>query len=141
MPYSDPIKQKEASSKRWKSWAQRNPEKANSRMKEWRHRNPKYMLNVSAKRRSIRDGIEYSITVEDIPDIPTICPIAQIPIFPRDDGNKGPCDNSPTLDRIDPEKGYVPGNLRIISHKANRWKSNMTIKDVEVLLAYMRGEV
>jgi hypothetical protein len=33
---------------------------------------------------------------------------------------------SPTLDRIDNKKGYVPGNVRVISHRANRLKQDAT---------------
>lgn len=39
-------------------------------------------------------------------------------------GRQGPGDTSPTLDRIVPEKGYVPGNVLVISNRANAIKSN-----------------
>ena len=32
-------------------------------------------------------------------------------------------ENSPTVDRIVPEKGYVPSNIAVISNKANTCKS------------------
>lgn len=35
-------------------------------------------------------------------------------------------DNSPSLDRIDPTKGYVPGNVQVVSFLANRAKSNLS---------------
>jgi hypothetical protein len=47
-------------------------------------------------------------------------------------------DNSPSIDQIVPGGGYVPGNVRIISWKANRLKSNATIDDLEAILAYMK---
>ena len=141
MPYKDPEVRAAKSAERYKSWAKRNPEKANLRMKEWRDRNPEYMLRVGAQRRSKAKGIEFDLELSDIPTIPEICPIALIPIHPRNDGTKGPCDNSPTLDRIDPLKGYVKNNVRILSHRGNRWKGEMTIEDVERLLSYMRGEI
>lgn len=139
MPYKDKEVAKLKSEERWIKWAKENPEKANDRMRKWRRRNPEYMLHVSARRRAERDGTEFSITKEDIPSIPEICPVALIPIHFREDKKKGPCDNSPTLDRVDPEKGYVKNNLRILSHKGNRWKSDMTISDVERLLNYMKS--
>jgi hypothetical protein len=126
---------------RWKTWAKKNPEKANLRMKEWRHRNPKYMLRVSAERRAKAKGIEFDILLDDVPDIPDICPIALIPLFARDDGTRGPCDNSPTLDRVDPALGYVKGNLRIISHKANRWKNEMTREELQRVIDYVDGKI
>lgn len=141
MPYKDPIKASEKSNERWKSWAKRNPEKANSRMREWRHRNPKYMLYHSAKRRAKERDLDFSITIEDIPEIPEVCPIAQIRIHFRDDGKRGPIENSPTLDRIDPSKGYTRDNIRVISHKGNRLKSDMGKEDLLRILQYMNGSI
>ncbi len=41
--------------------------------------------------------------------------------------------NSPSLDRIDPTKGYVKGNVWIISHKANTFKSYATHEELKIL--------
>ena len=38
--------------------------------------------------------------------------------------------DSPSLDRIIPELGYVPGNVVFISHNANRIKNNATEKEL-----------
>jgi hypothetical protein len=46
---------------------------------------------------------------------------------------KGPLDNSPSLDRIDPSKGYVKGNVWIISQKANRIKNNATHEELKLV--------
>lgn len=88
-------------------------------------------------RRAKTKGIEFDLTLEDIPDIPEVCPIANIPIFIKEyDGTKGPCDNSPTLDRVDPSKGYTKDNVRVLSHRANRWKGEMTHEEILRLAAY-----
>lgn len=137
MPYKDPIVRKQKSAERFASWASRNPEKANARMREWRHRNPKYMLHLSAKRRAAAKNLAFDITIEDIPTIPSHCPITGIPIFRRQDGKQGPCENSPSLDRKNPDLGYVKGNIAIISHKGNRWKNEMSRDDVLRLLTYI----
>lgn len=99
------------------------------------------MLVAAAKRRSLRDKVEFNLTLDNCPDIPDHCPIALIPLYQRNDGNKGPCDNSPSIDRIDPSKGYTEGNVRVISHKGNRWKSDMSLFDLERVLAYCKGEI
>jgi hypothetical protein len=52
------------------------------------------------------------------------------------DGRK--TDNSPSLDKIDNEKGYVPGNLAIISSRANAIKSDASLEEIEAIAAYMR---
>ena len=38
--------------------------------------------------------------------------------------------DSPSLDRVIPELGYVPGNVVFISHNANRIKNNATEKEL-----------
>lgn len=37
---------------------------------------------------------------------------------------------SPSLDRISPELGYVPGNVRVISDKANRLKGSRNLTEL-----------
>jgi len=48
---------------------------------------------------------------------------------------KGRLPNSPSLDRIDPTKGYIKGNVEVISNLANTMKQNAT---PEELLAFAR---
>ena len=40
---------------------------------------------------------------------------------------------SPSLDRIIPEKGYVKGNIIVVSLKANTMKNNATIEEIKNL--------
>jgi len=46
---------------------------------------------------------------------------------------------SPTLDRLDPLKGYVRGNVAVISRFANNVKSNATSEQVVRVAAWMQG--
>lgn len=39
-------------------------------------------------------------------------------------------DNSPSLDRINPKKGYLKGNVHWLSNKVNRMKSDQTLEKV-----------
>jgi hypothetical protein len=75
-----------------------------------------------AKRRAERQKVPFNLKPEDF-EIPIVCPVFGIPLF-HGQGQAG--DNSPTLDRIIPALGYVPGNVLIISNRANRIKTNAT---------------
>lgn len=48
-------------------------------------------------------------------------------------------DTQPTIDRIIPALGYVPGNIVVISHRANRMKSDGTAEEHERIAAWLRG--
>jgi hypothetical protein len=50
-------------------------------------------------------------------------------------------DNSASIDRFDTTKGYIKGNVWIISHKANRMKSNATLDEIEKVYEYMKLEL
>jgi hypothetical protein len=89
-----------------------------------------------AKKRSEKSGIDFNIEISDI-QIPSVCPVFGFE-FEVSDG-RGPSDKSPSLDRIDPKKGYVKGNIQIISFKANRMKSDCYVEDVEKLLCFMKN--
>ena len=44
--------------------------------------------------------------------------------------------NSPSLDRIDPTKGYVKGNVMMMSALANRMKQDATLKQLNQFSRY-----
>ena len=44
------------------------------------------------------------------------------------------------IDRIDSSKGYVKGNVRVISKRANTLKNNATIEELELVLKDLKGE-
>ena len=54
-----------------------------------------------------------------------LCPVFGFELVYGDDGEHGR-NNSPSIDRIDPKKGYVKGNIQIISKLANSMKQNAT---------------
>ena len=53
-----------------------------------------------------------TITINDLV-FPERCPVLNIPLLST--GKR--TDNSPSLDRIIPSLGYVPGNVKVISWK------------------------
>lgn len=91
-----------------------------------------------ARARASARGIPFSISVEDI-KIPTRCPVLGFPLQTTKVGKKGSYRARPTLDRRINELGYVPGNVFVISHKANTLKSDATEQELEAILRYVRG--
>lgn len=98
----------------------------------WRENLP-YSLWRGAKQRAAKRGLAFNITVADIV-IPSHCPILDIELQ-CNDGKPGA--SSPSLDRVDPELGYVKNNVRVISFRANTLKNNMTRNLVERLYKYV----
>ena len=90
-----------------------------------------------AKKRSEKKKIDFSIDLSDI-KIPEFCPVFGFK-FEISEG-KGPSDKSPSLDRIDSNKGYVKGNVQVISFKANRIKTDCDSKDIEKVLKFLKKQ-
>lgn len=111
-------------------------EKRNRRLREYRWANPEVALLALAKARAKAKGVPFKIAACDI-RIPKRCPILGIPIR-RARGRHSSSIHSPTLDRFIPAKGYVPGNINVISRAANRIKNDATVKQIEKLLRWMR---
>ena len=84
-----------------------------------RHYNRKSIMCRAAKENAKKKKVPFAIIKEDI-IIPEYCPILNIRLK-KGEGKR--CDNSPSLDRIIPEKGYVKGNVAIISWRANSIKN------------------
>lgn len=88
--------------------------------------NPDFRLWSGAKCRAKQNGRPFAIKRTDIV-IPAHCPILGIKL---EFGKGKCCDASPSLDAIIPEKGYVPGNIAVISHRANTIKTNATVEEI-----------
>ena len=89
-----------------------------------------------ARRRAKKQGVAFNLTQKDI-HIPDLCPALGITICPNF-GGAAQHDTSPTLDRIIPGKGYTPGNVVVISAKANAIKSSATLDELELVCGYVR---
>lgn len=56
-------------------------------------------------------------------------------------GSNVVCNESPTLDRLIPEIGYVKNNIAIISNKANRIKNNGSSSDHRKIAEWMETQI
>jgi hypothetical protein len=95
-------------------------------------RHPNRRMWSVAKQRAKKRGIIFTITPEDVV-IPKYCPALGIELVlgVGISGRQGGNPNSPSLDRIIPSLGYVPGNVRVISHLANSMKGAATQDQLE----------
>lgn len=99
-------------------------------------RSVKMSIINNAKGRARRKGVAFAITIDDV-DIPDVCPIFGMKLKK----NKGfSQDNSPTLDRIRPDLGYVPGNVVVLSHLANTIKSTATSADLYMVADWLHEQ-
>lgn len=112
----------EECSERNKEWAKNNRDKMNEYQRNYERRGPAVYMLIHARARAKKKGIEFNIELEDI-IIPEFCPYLGVKFSME--RCRTPA-NRPSLDRIDPTKGYIKGNVRVISQRANTMKSNAT---------------
>jgi hypothetical protein len=86
-----------------------------------------------AKQRAKKAGVPFSITDEDF-EIPEFCPVLGGKL---ESGTKKYHDNSPSLDRVIPELGYVPGNVVVMSFRANRIKGDASRAELQIVIDWM----
>jgi hypothetical protein len=148
MGWKDPARMKEyqsawyqANKERTKDaraeWGKANRDKTREYLKEWEKRHPLRHMFQKAKACAKPRGLEFTITMEGIKWV-THCPIFGIELCYDRDKKTPQRGDYPTLDRWDNDKGYVPGNVFVISWLANRMKWHATIEQIEAILRYMK---
>jgi len=90
-------------------------------------KDPRKNILKGAQKRARLRGRPCSIKLEDIV-VPSICPVLGISMEPVVGAAAN--ENSPSLDEIVVGKGYVTGNVQVISRKANTMKSNATPEEL-----------
>jgi hypothetical protein len=95
----------------------------------------------AAKVRAKRKNIICDLTIDDLFEIfpkDRICPVLGINLFWGNSG-KGNRNNSPSIDKIDPNGNYTKDNVCIISWRANMLKSDATFEEIESIYFYMKS--
>jgi len=131
MPYKD----KAVHKAKVKEYRQNNLKQYAEKQAQYYDDNPDKYLVIVAKTRAKKNGIPFDLKAEDI-TVPTHCPVLGIPLSR---GTKGFHESSPSLDRIIPEKGYVKGNVIVVSFKANRMKQNATVEELGKLYFFYKN--
>jgi predicted nucleic acid-binding Zn-ribbon protein len=109
-----------------------NSERVKSQTPEWK-------MHQRAKVRAKERGIEFNLDISDI-NIPDICPILGLDLNVNS-GKSGAYPNSPSLDRIDNSKGYVKGNVRVISQQANAMKHCASSSQLHLFANWIKQNV
>jgi len=117
-----------------KRWYQRNLEYNRTLRREYsrkfRKENPEKRLLQAAKSRAKLLGLEFNLTIDDI-KIPILCPILKQPLLPK-------TRYSPSLDRINSNKGYIKGNVWVISKKANVMKNDASLEELRSFAEWVK---
>ncbi|MBP5855693.1 hypothetical protein KAJ83_01630 [Marivibrio halodurans] len=94
---------------------------------EWRYVRKRFRdCRAEAKRR----GLAFDLTLEEI-EFPRRCPALGVHLSylpPQTRGKKRP--EVFSFERLDNDFGYVPGNVVIVSHKANSLKSDLSAEQL-----------
>lgn len=105
--------------------------------KDWRRRHPEKILLKNAETRAKQKGLEFSLALADIV-LPERCPCCQC-FLEIGDGKLHP--RSPSLDRLQLDRGYIKGNVWVICHNCNRQKSDLTVARLRELADLIEQEI
>lgn len=98
----------------------------------------------SAKQRAVKKSLEFDLTGKQI-EIPDFCPVLGSKLVYSERKMSSAVrrmddEHQPSLDRIDNSKGYVAGNVRIISYRANRLKNDASSpEELLKVIRYMKS--
>lgn len=118
-------------SKRWKA---KNKDKRRNSNRKWVANNPCKTLYLTMQRNSKKRGHELILTYEEVQAIvePMVCQMTGVSLAWDTE------DWTPSIDRIDNQQGYKPGNVRLVAWIVNRARANGTDEN---LLRMARGLV
>jgi hypothetical protein len=112
----------------------RTPEKVlRERLAHTAYMREKYserQMLISARKNAKKKSLPFNLDLSDI-KIPERCPLLDIKLYKN--GNFSNRDTSPSLDRIEPDIGYVKGNIRVVSYRANRIKNDATPEELKMI--------
>jgi len=95
-------------------------------------------MRKGARVRSSMKELPFDLSVAHVLEIaPTHCPVLGVELIYSGDGGRGN-PHTCSLDRIEPEKGYVKGNVQVISQLANMMKSSATTSQLVMFAGWIQ---
>lgn len=110
-----------------------------TRNRKWTTKNPKSRMLIDARSRAKKRGLLFDLTLEDIV-VPEFCPVLGFRLVASSTFGR-PARNSPSLDQINPGKGYTKGNVWVISWRANKLKSDASLEELTRLAAAVQEKM
>ena len=93
----------------------------------------------NCKKRSIKNKLEFNLTKEWLMGKAVeTCPLIGLKISYN---NTKPQYDSPSVDRIDPTRGYTIDNCEVISQRANQIKSDARLEELERFIQNIRAYI
>jgi len=93
---------------------------------------------AQAKAVAKRKGLPFGLNRQYLlANLPSSCPVLGLPLDYSGTGGRTDCTAS--LDRIDNTKGYVPGNVLVVSWRANRLKCDARPKELRQIAVFYEG--
>ena len=127
-----------------KGYYQENKAKLIIQMKNYNDKTKPNTLEATIKRnlkniksKCLSNGVPFDITMKDL-CITDTCPLLGIEIkagLPRNSAQ------SPSIDKIVPELGYIKGNVWIVSSRANIIKNDASVDEIELLAKNLRNKI
>lgn len=116
------------------TYREENRESINAKNTAYREENPTWVRFHQKKSQAKRAGIEFNLVFEDI-TWPEYCPVLGT-LLNYTFGNGSCPPAAPSFDRIDPRKGYVTGNVIVISYRANRIKNDASVDELKLVTSF-----
>jgi|SRR5665213_2751672 len=131
-------------------WNLKNPEKIKGytakyrakpgyreRHRDWYRAHPLQVMLCRAKYSASRRGLAFNLTLEYLQSIfVTVCPILGVKLNYSGDTHRSDR-NSASLDQVVAGKGYIQGNVAIISDRANTIKNDGTAEEHRLIADFM----
>ncbi len=128
------------------AYAKRKPQTGATATKKHRNKmkgDPEWLMRQrlsTAKTRAKQKGLAFDLTLEYL--ISIIPEDHKCPVFGTDFDFTGEDeDRIPSLDRIDNDKGYVQGNVWLISWRANNVKKDSSLNELKMLVEAIESKL
>lgn len=123
-----------------KEWYIKNAVRISEKTKKRHSESPlNKVKRLLDKRKSAakKRGIEFSVCADDV-FIPEFCPLLGVRL---DFSGKPNNPNGMSIDRIDPSKGYILGNVWVVSYRANRIKNDASLEELRSIVGNLENKM